>query len=265
MTQKKEWITVGALGDGFAIDSFILPYNNHLDGKTFTLNTACGQHITCQFEQQQITWLSSNEQKIQSSYRVSSLRESFYFIDFIDNQTSYSTVLDLKHHSFTTIVGRLPCEQDCNESLYQRTLTHQELTLVNIELLQGSVNQPYDNQTICHKETDELIGVRNLYHYSPTESYEHIYLNQNFYTWHCTKGVEAGLTDTDRCHYYKLDTDLYFFIWREKIIPTLGIVIIDMQHHRSDGKICGYATGELTNLTNFPVSSYCKLINKTTY
>jgi hypothetical protein len=40
--------------------------------------------------------------------------------------------------------------------------------------------------------TDALVGMRNQYTYSPTERYEHIYLNDNFYAWQCLDGVEKG-------------------------------------------------------------------------
>ena len=65
------------------------------------------------------------------------------------------------------------------------------------------------------------------YTYSPTERYEHIYLNEDFYTWQCLMGSEKGLADTDRCHYLKLGEQLYLFVWREKIVPTLGAVVAD--------------------------------------
>ena len=81
------------------------------------------------------------------------------------------------------------------------------------------------------------------YTYSPTERYEHIYLNEEFYTWHCLLGSEKGLADTDRCHYLKLGDDLYLFVWREKIVPTLGAVVVDFQAMRTMGKIFGHAQG----------------------
>ncbi|MCS6036118.1 hypothetical protein LNQ52_01035 [Klebsiella pneumoniae subsp. pneumoniae] len=34
--------------------------------------------------------------------------------------------------------------------------------------------------------------------------------------------MEKGLADVDRCHYVQVAEDLYLFVWREKIIPTLG-------------------------------------------
>ncbi len=84
--------------------------------------------------------------------------------------------------------------------------------------------------------TDALIGMRDQYTYSPTERYEHIYLNNNLYAWQCLD-VEKGLADVDRCHYVQVAEDLYLFVWREKIIPTLGVILIDLQQMRTDGKI----------------------------
>ena len=107
--------------------------------------------------------------------------------------------------------------------------------------------------------------IRDRYRYSPSEVYEHIYLNERFYTWQCLKGVEQGLCDTDRCDTYKIADQLYLFVWREKIIPTLGLVLIDLQQHRSDGKIFGYAEASFDEFSNFPVSSYCQVLNSTDY
>ena len=91
--------------------------------------------------------------------------------------------------------------------------------------------------------TTELIGRRVEYTYSPTERYEHIYLNEDFYTWQCLLGSEKGLADTDRCHYLKLGDELYLFVWREKIVPTLGAVVADFSAMRTMGKIFGHAAG----------------------
>ncbi|SPX56212.1 MoaF protein [Klebsiella pneumoniae] len=60
--------------------------------------------------------------------------------------------------------------------------------------------------------TTALVGMRNQYTYSPTERYEHIYLNDNFYAWQCLDGVEKGLADVDRCHYVQVAEDLYLFV-----------------------------------------------------
>ena len=41
--------------------------------------------------------------------------------------------------------------------------------------------------------------------------------------------------------------------------------MIDMANHRSDGKIFGYAGASFDELSNFPVSSYCQVLNRTEY
>ncbi len=57
-----------------------------------------------------------------------------------------------------------------------------------------------------------------------SDVYEHIYLNENLYNWHCISGSEKGLSETDECFYYKIDSNLYLFVWIEIVIPALGIV-----------------------------------------
>ena len=54
-------------------------------------------------------------------------------------------------------------------------------------------------------------------------------------------------------------------MWREKIVPTLGIVMIDEKNHRSDGKIVGVGDTEDMPLSNFPVASYCQRLSTIQY
>jgi hypothetical protein len=115
--------------------------------------------------------------------------------------------------------------------------------------------------TAPHPASRELIGMRNRYRYSPTECYEHIYLNDSFYAWHCLEGVERGLADVDRCHYHQLAEQLYLFVWREKIIPTLGVILIDLKQMRTDGKIFGYQDGDFGATRNFRVGAQASVIN----
>jgi hypothetical protein len=105
------------------------------------------------------------------------------------------------------------------------------------------------------------VGARAEYSYGPSECYEHIYLNEHFYTWHCLRGNEEGLADTDRCHYRKLGDRLYLFVWREKLVPTLGVVVLDYTDWVSRGKIFGYEGGDFARLTNFTVGAAIKLVN----
>jgi hypothetical protein len=116
-----------------------------------------------------------------------------------------------------------------------------------------------------HRPTDDLVGKRVQYVYSQTEVYEHIYLNQHLYTWQCLRGAEQGLADTDRCHHRLIADDLYLFVWREKVIPTLGVVLVDLSAMRSNGMLFGYEGDDFGALSTTPISSRATLLNVTTY
>jgi len=264
-----EWITVGALADGFAPEAFLLPDAN-LAGKTLTLNFANGWSIRHRFDTEQLHWDAADGSSSGSAvYRATSIRPDIYFVDFLKSEEgqnwSVSLVLDIKAGIFTAILGQLPDAQALKSSLYARARASEPLTQVQAQFLHGSIDKPWQKSICSHTLTNELVGLRNRYRYSPTESYEHIYLNENFYTWHCLQGVEKGLADTDLCHYYKIEDQLYLFVWREKIVPTLGVVLIDLQQHRSDGKIYGYADDSLNKLSNFRMASHCEVLNRTNY
>lgn len=270
MSTQNDWITVGALADGFAPEAFILPNVAELAGQSFELNFANGWQISHRFDAGQVHWHAADGHSSGSAtYRATSLRPGIYLVDFLKNEGgqhwSISLVLDTLTASFTAVIGRLPEAADTREGLYGRALAGKPLTGVQADFLHGSLNTPWQDGACPHAPTEELVGIRNLYRYSPTEVYEHIYLNRDYYSWQCLKGVEQGLCDTDRAHYYKIAEQLYLFVWREKIVPTLGLIVIDLQQHRSDGKIYGYAGDTFDALSNFPVASYCRLLNVTEY
>ncbi|SUB70463.1 Molybdenum cofactor biosynthesis protein F [Pluralibacter gergoviae] len=52
-------------------------------------------------------------------------------------------------------------------------------------------------------------------------------------------------------------------MWREKIVPTLGVILIDLQQMRTDGKIMGYQESDFSTLSNFPVGATAEIINVT--
>jgi len=270
MTASSDWITVGALADGFAPQAFILPNLADLHGKAYTLNFANGWQIEHRFEHETVSWKAADGHSSGSAtYRATSVRSGLYLVDFIkreaDRAWSISLVLDTVTASFTAVIGAMPDRAATQEGLYHRALAGMELTSVQAEFLHGSLDTPWQDGHCPHAPSQELVGLRNLYRYSPTEVYEHLYLNDRFYSWQCLEGVEKGLCDTDRSDTYRIADQLYLFVWREKIVPTLGLVLIDLQQHRSDGKIFGYANATFDELSNFPVSSYCQVLNRTEY
>ena len=164
--------------------------------------------------------------------------------------TSVTIVLDLARSAATTVVGTLPTAAQAARSAFELATEGAELTLVATRVHRRrhrpSVRGRRASRT-C--PTDELVGKRVQYVYSRTEAYEHIYLNENLYTWQCLRGSEKGLADTDRCHYRKIGDEFYLFVWREKVIPTLGVVLVDWRLKRSNGKLFGYESGDFGALS----------------
>lgn len=261
-TTSPGFISVGALGEGFAANSNILDVHEGLNGRSFTLTFTEGPTHDCRIlNSTSLTWDGSTYEA-----RVTSIREGIYFVDFLTGEKvkeSVSLVLDDTNGQVTLVGGSLPDEQTASVSAYERARQGMDLAGVDATILHGSFNGTQGGKR--HATAKELIGLRNRYHYSPEEVYEHVYLNENFYTWHCIKGSESGLADTDRCHYIAISDKLYLFIWREKIVPTLGVILIDLKRMKTDGKIFGHNGFDFSSYTNFPVGAVADVLNMTTY
>ena len=163
-------------------------------------------------------------------YRATSLRNGIYLVDFVGvagvadsdahgkadaaaTPSSTSFVLDLRRGLCTSIVGTLPSEAQTRVAPFTLIEQGDELTSVHVQFAHGTIapDQPSEslqqgqadvpagehtarvNAKALHHPTGELIGMRNLYTYSATERYEHVYLNENFYAWQCLSGVEQVL------------------------------------------------------------------------
>ncbi|HEV7822032.1 MAG TPA: molybdenum cofactor biosynthesis F family protein [Burkholderiales bacterium] len=265
------WIHVGALADGFLADSHILPPADRLAGRTLNVYGEDGSIVEYRFESAtRLHWgilaPDAPDAKASETYRATSLREGIVFIDFVksgERAGSVSMVIDLGRAVVTTITGTLPTREAIAECAFDRATSGRELTSVKASIVRGTLGNSFDQGAQLHQRTTELVGMRNEYIYSATERYEHIYLNEHYYSWQCLDGVEQGLGDTDRCDYLKIADALYLFIWREKIVPTLGVVMIDLEKHKTDGKIFGYAGQDIGQTSNFAVGAHAHVLNQT--
>src|SRR3546814_19398574 len=109
MTTPTDWITVGALADGFAPEAFILPNLADLNGKTFTLNFANGWQIEHRFEQQTLAWNAADGHSSGTApYRATSVRPGLFLVDFVKHEGaqawSISLVLDTANAAFTAVI-----------------------------------------------------------------------------------------------------------------------------------------------------------------
>lgn len=271
MNEESHLIHVGELSVGFSEN--ILPDSSDLAGKRFKLMFEDNSSVRYQFQSRTtLKWKSiesdGSSHKGEVTYRATHPRETIYFIDYIRNDlpaTSVSLIIDLKKSIATSLTGSLPKESEARIDRLALVADGLEQTGVRAFFKSAAVDKPFNSRTPRHKHTREMIGKRIKYIYSRKDAYEHIYLNERLYTWHCLSGIEKGMADTEHCHYYKIDKNLYLFVWREKLVPTLGVVVVDLDAMKTTGKIFGYESGDFKTLTNFPVGAYAELGNITKY
>jgi hypothetical protein len=271
MTSAERWITVGELAQAFAPNANVPRSTDDLAGRVLTLHLENGQIVAHHFDTEgKLTWTiaegTGKGRQSEEAYVATKVRDGIYFVDFVrhlERAAAVTLVLDLAQGIVTALIARLPDESEARTSLVERVAQGRELTAVSATFSSGAVNKPFTVETPRHLPTPELVGKRVEYTYSPTERYEHIYLNENFYTWQCLAGSEKGLADTNRCHYHKIADDLFFFVWREKILPRLGAVMIDLDIMRTVGKIFGYQGIDFGEPANFPIGAHARLLNVT--
>ena len=273
MTDPARWISVGELAHAFASDNNAPPPTDELAGRSLTLDLERGEAVEYRFatstELARRPLSGSREAETPDrSYTAAKVRDAIYFVDVLPSPgetTAESLVLDLGLGIATVLVASLPDEAGARRPLLDRIARGEELTAVTATFVSAAVDAGFTSSTERHPPTTELVGRRVEYTYSPSEQYEHIYLNDRFYTWHCLRGSEKGLADTDRCHYYRLADDLFLFVWREKIVPTLGAVVVDFRAMQTVGKIFGYEGGDFARVANFRVGARVRLLNRTAY
>ena len=244
-----------------------------LVGKEIKLYYESGKKATIAFKDAEaLTWETEekgSKERFVCCYTAIMPRKDIYFVDFIvsyGDSRSVSIILDMTQKIATVITGILPTAEAVMTPLIVRAEKRLPLTSVQAIFEHASVDRPFTKGTKRHQKTRDLVGERFQWVYSSKDAYEHIYLNENTYTWHCIAGNEKGLADTDRCFYYKIGEKLYLFVWIEKIVPTVGIVLEDLAVMRSYGKIFGHEGYDMNGrITNFAVGSYGTFLNKTVY
>lgn len=265
--QDVNWISVGELAESFAPNSNKLAMTDHLVGKSLNLAFEGGESASCKFVSSEILQWTEEGETEEACYFATNIRAGLYFIDYVKTgvlpSTSVSIIVDFDASVATVILARLPEREIAHSSILARAQQRKELTLVETSFRRASIGARFESNAKHHKKTSDLLGLRVRHTYSPTELYEHIYLNQNKYCWHCIQGSERGLGDVDLCYYFSLRSGLYLFVWCEKIVPTVGVVLIDLDALKTTGKIFGYQDNDLTKAVSFPIGAYSEIANRT--
>ncbi len=264
----QEYISVGELSAGFS-ENVVKP-TSALAGRLVNLYYESGKKTLITFmDTESLRWEAKDKDRTESSvsrYTAIMPRKDIFFVDLIVSGKSVSIVLDLRKGIATIVTGVLPTAEVVMIPLIVRAEKGMPLTSVQALFDHASVDRPFTKKTLRHRRTADLVGERIQWIYSSKDAYEHIYLTQNTYTWHCISGSEKGLADTDRCFFYKIADKFYLFVWIEKIIPTVGVVLEDLKTMRSYGKLFGRKGFDMNGpITNFAVGSYGRRLNKTEY
>jgi hypothetical protein len=267
MSEPSAWISVGELSTAFQRGAYRLRTVEPLRGRTLALHLENQSILELTFEaDSRLTWSTRTGivgiENGTAHYEATEIRPGTLFVDFVparERATAVSLVLEVGKGICTALVGRLPTAAEARTPLCERLEHNSELTAVTATFLAGAIDRSFRKSTPRHALTRDMLGKLIEYSYSPTECYQHVYLNENFYSWHCLQGAEQGLADTDRCSYRKLSDGLYLFVWREKIVPTLGVVIVDLEQMQTTGKIFGYRDFRFDAVSNFPVGALARM------
>ncbi len=252
------WLPVAELATGF--DENKLPATDELAGKEFILNFGRDGIVKYSFQDtrnlvRETVNARENPAVAKEIYEAMQIAPGLYLVDYVKNKSrreSVTLVLDVQQRKAIVIDAVAPMLRQANRSFLIRMKQGLDLSPVRYAIHPASLdNSPARSLPALFPRTQDLIGKRVRYTYSRQHVYEHIYLNHRFYTWQCLAGPEKGTADTDVCDYFKIAPDIYLFIWREKVVPTIGVVIINFKSRRSAGKILGLdiPTGKAVNFT----------------
>jgi hypothetical protein len=257
--QAKNWVDLGDWGRG--MDEFKLPSSDELASKELKLRFCDSNQMIKYifYDAKSLAWgvnesLEKRPSKTET-YEAIRIAPDIYFVDFIKNKNtnvSISITLDLNTRKAMVLTATIPDKKKIKHSFLERLGKDVDLSTIKVEIQHALINPSSpDEPILVHERTSDLLGKRIKYTYSHNRVYEHIYLNERFYTWHCLVGAEAGLADTEICDYFKIAPDIYLFSWREKIMPTYGLVLINLKEMRSNGKTFGLdiTSGEYINFT----------------
>lgn len=249
----EDWPAVTAMVTGFGEPS--LATSTKLEKAPVEVTYENGMVVTYTFGPDTVTITLAEEAEADAEvarYRAVELREGVFFVDWRIGERTASVdttlILDLRngraHRSLSRFV-------DSKGSVRM-------LTEVLTGAIAGATNaDPW-------RRTNELVGKRIYYRYSPTEHYEHVYLNTGTFTWHCIRGGEAGLADTDPIKVWNIAENLVLLHWSETVMPVESVVAIDLERERSIGRMFCW-DGPTLDVVHIPFDSEFTVLNETRY
>lgn len=251
---QDEWPAVTAMLEGFGDPT--LPASNKLDGSSLDIAFDNGWTINHSFDHGAVTWTITGGADSGASgthpYRAVEVREEIFYIDFLKGEGT-------KTHDVTMIINRADGRVTVADSYF---VNRNGNVRMHTDFLSGRVAGTGEIEP--RAETDELVGKRIFYRYSPTERYEHIYLNSGTFVWHCVQGAERGLGDVDPIRVFELADGVVLLYWSETVMPVESFVVIDLTNERSIGRMFCWDGPTLAPM-HLPFDSRFSVLNETHY
>jgi hypothetical protein len=224
---QEEWKRLNAL-EGFGRNS--IPATDRLAGETLHVLFEDGSSATYAFVSERLLcWSDSgNEQDHEEQYVAREVLDGVFLVDFTLAQApsrAIVLVIDRPQSLVTAVTSDVALERP---------------VAVDERVAHGVLEGAEPGRR--HERTGAMVGNRVRYVYDGAHEYEHIYLNDANYCWHCLKGPEAGQADVDPAVAYEIRDGVYLLCWREHVVPCDGIVVIDWVNMRNNGRIFGWDT-----------------------
>ena len=205
---KEDWAPLTEMADGF--DEFLPDLSRELDGQEIVLDAQYvdgGDTFTLsqKFSSSAVEWAvtknGTETARGSDCYELFEMQPGLFYLHYLcaaeDHPVVLSAAIDTVNGQVTGAIGELgltPRPEAARQQWFQGQIA-------------GSGATPDGAHTV----TDELIGRRVRYAYSSEDVYDHVYLNENIFTWLCVGGTEVGVGDTERCTYYNLRENTYLF------------------------------------------------------
>lgn len=268
MTGAANWVPMGDIADGYGVNQ--MEATDALSGQEFELHFQDESVVTYVFrDEQTIAWepADGDGSAASAGYQATMPREDIFFVDFMQpdaERTSTTLILDLEKNVATRVTATIPGSKDAMPKLLlENAMAGEPLSAGNAEFASASIDRPFDPAHDHHELTDELTGKRVKYTYSDNSVYEHIYLNDGCFVWHCLKGEEKDLAEASPCTFYKIADSLYLIVWEEIVLPVIGVILIDLKALKTTGKMLCDDKNDFESVVNIPMGAHAEPLNET--
>lgn len=246
LTDTGTWLPLDGLEPGF--DAHRAPLSTALEGRGFTMVVGNGAiTVAHAFANGRMSWVMHSpdgEKSYSAVYEAFDVAQDLHYVQVKSEHRSDEAVavfVDVANGVGLSVVSTIGPEGQKPVRVTQRFMPF----VIEGHAHPGPVPTP----------TRALIGHRAWWRYSEQHAYEHVYLDDTWYTWHCLGGPERGLADTDEQSTFEIRPGYYMFAWREKVVPCAAVTIADHRdpdNLRSHGALFGLnETGKDSTLFTF--------------